>query len=126
MGSGFGCSCFGDPRKDTHGMKRSGVQIICRGVAAAGFKLTGVDVQVVQDVESSGVFLDRAVEDDEVAIVITEREIYDHFVADKGVQWKQPALPIIVPFPGPQWRQEVGESHLIDLLRRAIGYRIKL
>ena len=35
--------------------------------------------------------------------------------------------PIVVPFPGPAWRAVASaEEQVVELLRRAIGYRVRL
>ncbi len=37
-------------------------------------------------------------------------------------------LPMVVPFPGPSWVSTGVESdqYIVELLRRAIGYRVRL
>ena len=36
-------------------------------------------------------------------------------------------LPMIVPFPGPSWaEQRDPDAYVLELLRQAIGYRVRL
>ena len=37
-------------------------------------------------------------------------------------------LPMIVPFPGPQWQRErrAPDAYIVELLRQVIGYRVRL
>ena len=34
--------------------------------------------------------------------------------------------PLVVLFPSPGWRVEAPEERMIELLRRAVGYRVRL
>ena len=74
------------------------VRVLCRPPLAAGFRLAGLTPIEAQDPEEGGRRLARE------------------------------PLPLVVPFPGPAWGppREGAEAYIAELLRRAIGYRVRL
>ena len=52
---------------------------------------------------------------------------YDALPDDVRLELGRRPLPMVVPFPGPQWggRREA-EAYIVELLRQVIGYRVRL
>jgi vacuolar-type H+-ATPase subunit F/Vma7 len=102
-------------------------RIICRPALIPGFALAGVTAQAVcadEEVESlvAG-FRSRG----DVGVVLLEEAIYDALPDETRARLDRSATPVVVPFPGPSWTEAAtAEARVVDLLRRAIGYRVRL
>ena len=71
--------------------------------------------------------IDALLEGPEVGVVLVEQVLHDGMPEERRRALEDRALPVVVAFPGP--RREEGppaESELLELLRRAIGYRVRL
>jgi vacuolar-type H+-ATPase subunit F/Vma7 len=64
----------------------------------------------------------------DVGVVLVEESFHDRLPEDVRRRLARNPLPIVVPFPGPAWeeRPEAAESYIVELLRRVIGYRVRL
>ena len=60
---------------------------------------------------------------DRAGLVLLEDVLYRAVEAAHG---RPKGLPVVVPFPGPSWRGLAPEERVLEILRRAIGYRVKL
>lgn len=102
-------------------------RVLCRPQTAAGFELIGLPVLIASDTESALRQLERTRQEGEIGLLLIEESLEAtlpeevHREAERG-QW-----PVILPFPGPRWRGEsAAEDRVVALLRRAIGYRVRL
>lgn len=105
-----------------------GVSVLCRPETAAGFGLAGLRPQEFID-EADGVARLRTLLHDPAAgVVLVEERLYDALPDDLQGELSRRPLPMVVPFPGPQWaeRREAAEAYIIELLRQVIGYRVRL
>ncbi|HEX7024441.1 MAG TPA: hypothetical protein VF187_06455, partial [Gemmatimonadales bacterium] len=60
-------------------------------------------------------------------VILLQEEIYQALPDDVRARLDRSAHPVVVPMPGPAWvAAPSAEERVIELLRRAIGYRIKL
>lgn len=96
-------------------------------VASAGFGLAGIPAHEVSDRDAASVVADLAHRDD-VTVLLVEQSVLD--ALEPSIQhdlFRRPT-PIIVPFPAPSWKEEAGTADrlVLDLLQRAIGYRVRL
>jgi vacuolar-type H+-ATPase subunit F/Vma7 len=87
------------------------VRVCCTPEVAPGFWLAGLPVAEARD----------------------RREAGDVIAADPGALWLvqealDPDLPhlLVVPFPDPRWEDAHGDDRVLEILRRAIGYRVRL
>lgn len=63
----------------------------------------------------------------EVGVVLVEESLYDGLSEETRRSFEHRALPLVVPFPGPPHGEVLGaEARLLELLHRAIGYRVRL
>ena len=63
----------------------------------------------------------------DTGVVLLQEEIYDGLPEDVRGRLDRSARPFVVPFPGPVWEKVApAEERVIELLRRAIGYRVRL
>jgi vacuolar-type H+-ATPase subunit F/Vma7 len=101
-------------------------RIITRRELAAGFALAGCDVMQVQDASAAADAIARSTADADVGIALLDEALYHAVPPDVRARWDRQAIPIIVPIPGPAWeRPGAGEAYILDILRQAIGYRVR-
>ncbi|MGE3618587.1 MAG: hypothetical protein AB7L66_22140, partial [Gemmatimonadales bacterium] len=63
----------------------------------------------------------------EVAVLLVEDSIYDALAAEQRTRLDRSAHPVVIPFPGPApAAAPSAEARVVALLRRAIGYRVRL
>lgn len=105
-----------------------GVRVLCRPVVAAGFGLAGTRVLEAGTTEESVACLRDLLDQAEVGVVLMEEGLHDRLPEDVHRRLSRNPLPMVVPFPGPAWeeRPEAAESYIVELLRRVIGYRVRL
>lgn len=95
---------------------------------AIGFKLAGVEVIEVKD---SGVlvdFLSDSSKSVDIGILITEERLLDKIPKDIVRRIKKRGVPVIVPIHIPdRWQKvERAEDYISNLIKSAIGYRLKI
>ena len=103
-----------------------------RGIAstpvASGLRLAGIPTDAVDDGDTAAARIGALAADRELGILVVEERLLDAVppVVRREVE-RRPA-PIIVPLPTPAWGEPPRDagSLILDLLRRAIGYRVKL
>ena len=103
------------------------VRIVCRPETAPGFELAGARVDRVADEFAARSRLAAYVDDPTVAIVLIEEALHRTLPADYLQRLERQPRPIVATFPGPRF-DAVGaaEQALLDILQRAIGYRVRL
>jgi vacuolar-type H+-ATPase subunit F/Vma7 len=102
-------------------------RVVCRPALAAGFALAGLAADTVGPDESAEPVLTALVRRDDVGVLLLEEEIFDGLAPDYRGRLERSSVPVLIPFPGPAWEaRPSAEERVIELLRRAIGYRVKL
>ncbi len=103
------------------------VAVLCRSPAAAGFQLAGIDVDEVTDAAGATARLSEIVARGDVGVVLIEQELYDQIPDEILRSSRRGTPPMLVPVPGPQ-PQATGKAgeYIVEILRRAIGYRVQL
>jgi vacuolar-type H+-ATPase subunit F/Vma7 len=121
------------------------VRVLCRPPLAAGFRLAALTPMEAQDPEEGGRRLAALLDEQDLGVVLVEDALYAALPAAAQRRGgggpgapagaveapRRPArepLPLVVPFPGPAWGppHEGAEAYIAELLRRAIGYRVRL
>lgn len=103
------------------------VRTLCRPGSKAGFNLAGLEASVLPDGADPGPLIEELMDRPTAGVVLVEESIYDALPEDFQRRLERSALPIAVPFPGPEWKAAVsGEERVVELLRRAIGYRVRV
>jgi vacuolar-type H+-ATPase subunit F/Vma7 len=93
--------------------------------ASAGFALAGVEVKSVADSESAV----RALEtlSPRIGVVMIDEGLYQKLPEELRRGLNRAAEPVVIPVPGPDWTDESkAHEYIVELLRRAIGYRVRL
>jgi len=104
------------------------VEAIGPGEMTAGFALAGVPVvEVATDEEGIAKVLEALARPD-LAVVLADESVLAALPAHVKRRAARQTLPVLVPVPRPRFteRTEEVESYLLDLLQRAIGYRMRL
>lgn len=103
------------------------VRVVCRPALAPGFALAGLPADSLGPDEAIETILAGFAQHPEIGVVLLQDEIYDALPEDLRGRLDRSARPVVVPFPGPAWEAPPSaEARVIELLRRAIGYRVKL
>ncbi len=126
LGSRDGGSEPGPDRRE--GRMTHDVVVLCRPQVAAGFMLAGLRPVEVESPAEGAALLSRLAERPEVGLVLVEDSIHQSLSEDSRRDLARRPLPMVVPFPGPSWVRAGVESdqYIVELLRRAIGYRVRL
>ena len=93
-----------------------------------GFNLAGVEVKEALDGEDITPILQDIVEKGEYGLLVVEEKLL--VKVDEGVlkRIRKTGIPVIVPIDTPKsWQtEEEMESYIARLIRRAIGYQVKI
>lgn len=104
------------------------IQVLCRPEVGAGFGLAGLRPLETVDAADGIARLRELLRDPAAGVVLVEESLYDVLPEDLQGEINRRPLPMVVPFPGPQWeeRREGAEAYIVELLRQVIGYRVRL
>lgn len=109
-------------------MSPRAVQAIGDAALATGFALAGVPT-IEAATGSEGVarlasLLDRT----DVGIVLADERLIAALPDEVRARVARRATPVLVPVPTPRWDRapEAAGSYILDLLQRAVGYRVRL
>ena len=107
---------------------KAGVHVICRRDAALGIGLAGIAPTVAASGSDAADVLERlSHEPARGGVVLIEQALYDALPASTRRQLRKAGTPSVMPFPGPGLPGAAApEQELLDILRRAIGYRVRL
>jgi vacuolar-type H+-ATPase subunit F/Vma7 len=104
------------------------VRVLCSPAPASGFRLAGLTPIEVTDPVDGVRRLRESLEEPGLGVLLVEDRVYAALTdSDRHALSRRP-LPMIVPFPAPAWaaREEGPEAFIAELLRQAIGYRVRL
>jgi vacuolar-type H+-ATPase subunit F/Vma7 len=103
------------------------VRVVCRPFTTAGFALVGLMVDAVAEGGDAGAVVAPLLARPEVGVLLLEESIYDGLAPDLRRRVDRSPRPVVVPFPAPAWGGPgSAEERVVELLRRAIGYRVRL
>jgi len=103
------------------------VQVVCLAGVAAGFHLAGLDVMECGSVDAGVRRLSEAIASAEAKLFLAQESVYDGLSPETRARLGRRPWPMVVPFPDPSWEAlPEPEAYIIELLRRAIGYRVRL
>ena len=103
------------------------VQVVCRPEVAAGFGLAGLRPLEALDAADGVARVRELLRDPAAGVVLVEESLYEAFPEDLRIELGRRPLPMVVPFPGPQWEaRREAEAYIVELLRQVIGYRVRL
>jgi len=103
------------------------MKVATRPGAALGFRLAGVPVEEVAE-SGAAERLAALVEEPGLGILAVEDALFDRVPDTVFERASRDGVPIVLPFTLPaRWEARAGgEEYVATLIRRAIGYHIKL
>jgi len=107
---------------------RAGIHAICRRETAPGIALAGLAPIVASTgTEAASAFAALSREPAKGGVVLIEQALHDALPPATRRQLRRDGLPIVMPFPGAAVGLGAAPEHeLLEILRRAIGYRVRL
>ncbi len=104
------------------------LRVIAGPVAAAGFALAGIQVVEAADAADGAALIRAHAARPDAGMLLVQEDFLQAVSAAERQEMMGRASPIIVPFPAPSWAEALvpAESYVLELLRRAIGYRVRL
>lgn len=104
------------------------LRLILAPVLASGFRLAGLEVEEARTADEASRLVDRYASRSETGLILLQQEWFDGLPEGQRRALDRVPLPVIVPVPSAEWIEGRGaaESWILDLLQRAIGYRVRL
>jgi vacuolar-type H+-ATPase subunit F/Vma7 len=100
------------------------VHVFASAAVAAGFRLAGVRAETPDDPRDLAHRL-RA-PDAGIALLLIEQPLLDAVPEAERLLLERRAVPVLIPFPAPSQRDSDASAQVLEILRRAIGYRVRL
>jgi vacuolar-type H+-ATPase subunit F/Vma7 len=108
-------------------MKGQRLVVIASPGLSSGFALAGVPVFEATDGIDAARQIDRVVADLNAGVIMIDEALYEDLPDEARRDLQRSALPVVIPVPGPDWTTEsTAHEYIVEILRRAIGYRVKL
>jgi vacuolar-type H+-ATPase subunit F/Vma7 len=104
------------------------VVVLSRAPSAAGFALAGLQPVEAQNGEEATLRMSALLSDAGLGIVLVESSLYEALDDEVRRRVSSHVLPLVIPFPGPAWVEHAAASdaYVVELLRQAIGYQVRL
>ncbi len=104
------------------------VYVIATPEVSPGFQLAGTRPSTAATPEECAHRLQELLAEPDCAMILVEDRLYDGLPEETRRNLGDRAIPLVVPFPGPAAREGAApfEERIVELLRQAIGYRVRL
>jgi vacuolar-type H+-ATPase subunit F/Vma7 len=104
------------------------VRVLCRPAIAAGFRLAGLRPETASDPTEGARRLAAMLDEEDAGVILTEEDFHAALPEAERRALSRRPVPIVVPFPLPRWAPAAAapEAFIAELLRRAVGYRVRL
>lgn len=95
---------------------------------AVGFRLAGVETQVYHSLEEAQRLLEATEREKDLGLVLYSEDLWDRLPEPLRVRLQTASRPLYSPVPALSSWQEAGrvERYLADLLRRSVGFQIRI
>lgn len=100
--------------------------VICPQKLARGFELTGVEVLTSDSTEKTQGLLLETIESQRAGLVVLPQEHLERFEERILKTLEALEVPMIVSIPMIQEQQIAPEEYVSQMVRRAIGYQVKI
>ena len=108
-------------------MKGQQLVVISSPGLSAGFALAGVPVFEATDGTDAARQIAHLVDAMNAGVILIDEPLYEDLPDEARRDLRRSALPVVIPVPGPDWTTETtAHEYIVEILRRAIGYRVKL
>jgi vacuolar-type H+-ATPase subunit F/Vma7 len=104
------------------------VRVVCSPEVAAGFALAALPVASAATSAEGNDRIRELIDHPDVGVILLEDRLHAALSSDLRRELARRPLPVVVPFPGPSWeaRAPGPDPYILELLRQAIGYRVRL
>ena len=103
------------------------VSFIGRPEVTPAFALAGFRPVEVADAGDAGHRLGALLGDARIGLVLIEAPLYEALPPELHRRLSTRPVPLVVPVPAPSWAEHaVADKVIVELLRRAIGYQVRL
>ena len=104
------------------------VRVLASPAVAAGFRLAGLTAADATSAGDAATQLQRLAARPDACVLLVEQALLDGVPDPVRAALDRRSLPIVVPIPTVVWEEERREpvDYILDMLQRAIGYRVKL
>lgn len=103
------------------------VRALCSPETSTAFALAGVETFELDPSKSLDATVEELAADPRLAVLLIEQTLNDRLGDETRRRFSRRPLPMLVPFPDATWsKEQVIDDYVIELLRRAIGYRVRL
>ena len=106
------------------------LRVVCGPGVARGFAIAGLAVTEVPTAEAGAAEVERLEADPQIGVFLVEDAVWAALSEPTRRALGRRPLPMVVPFPGPAeaWAEhaEEAEAYLVEILRKAVGYRVRL
>jgi vacuolar-type H+-ATPase subunit F/Vma7 len=102
------------------------VEIVCTSAVSQGFAAAGIDVVVTTPGLAGTRCLESVLTQPSTGLVFVEEPLFACIGEETRRALRRRPVPIVVPFPGPTEVRGSAEDYIVELLRQAIGYRVRL
>ena len=103
------------------------VTVLGDPTVSMGFRLVGLHPQVAESREAAATLLAQLMREPQWGVILVQEDLMPDALPPPGGR-PDGGLPILVPFPAPARVRPPGEaeSYVAELLRQAVGYRVRL
>jgi vacuolar-type H+-ATPase subunit F/Vma7 len=103
------------------------VRALCTPETASAFALAGVATTEADPTKDLDATVAELAADPRLAVLLIEQSLNDRLSEEAKKRFARQPLPMLVPFPDATWADgPVVDDYVLELLRRAIGYRVRL
>lgn len=103
------------------------VHVMCRPELVIGFELAGVSAMQAGAPDEAVRRVRALIDAGETGVLLIDEAIYEGLPRSTLALLSRAPLPVVVPFPGPDWTGvSQAETYIVTMLRQAIGYRVRL
>jgi V/A-type H+-transporting ATPase subunit F len=104
------------------------IAVLASPATAAGWRLAGLDAIEAEAGDAGTAALDALLDATDLGVVLVEQPLYDGLAAEARAALARRPLPMVVPYPAPSPQPGGGgaDAVIAELLRQAIGYRVRL
>lgn len=102
------------------------VRVLCDDAVAPGFELASLRPRTTTRSGAEDA-LDEMAAEPTTGVILVQSDLYEAAQGPLVRRLEKQALPVLLPFPAPRWKERPSpDEYVVELLRRAIGYRVRL
>ncbi len=102
------------------------ILVVVNSEIGPGFKLSGVDVVSPSTAQEAEAIIEKEMQSDRYGIIILDENFLEKFSEKTKNEVLDSVVPLIVPVNLSRVSQESPEEYLENVVRRAVGFQIKV